>query len=93
MGFASLEVWATQPLFMWQQALDQFLSYYDPCDDIEESTQQFTTPQLLRMLDQHCGGYIDIEEFVQYLQDKKFTYQYDLDLTFNWLFKAKEITP
>lgn len=45
------------------------------------------------MLEQHCGSALSAAELVTYLQEKKFTYKYDLDLTFQWLFKQKEIVP
>lgn len=89
MGFASLEVWATQPLFMWQTALDQFLSYFEPCSTIEESTNAYTTMQLMKMLEQHCGAHFTTEEFTNYLILKGFKYAYNLDLNFEWLFKQK----
>lgn len=95
---AALQLWGSllwrcgrlNPYFMWQTALDQFLSYFDPCEQLEESTHQFTTAQLMHMLEQHCGAHFSISEFVQYITDKGFRYKYNLDLNFEWIFKQKE---
>jgi hypothetical protein len=87
MGFASLEVWATQPSFMWQQALDTFLRYYSPCNTVDESTHQFSTSQLYAMLEQHCGGNMTIEQMTEYLAQKEFKFEYTAEMQFEWLFK------
>lgn len=89
MGFASQEVWAAQPFFMWQKSLEVFLKYYVPCSTIEDSSQQFTTPQLINMLEQHSGCVIPAEELNQALTARGFIYEYTQDLIFEWLFKSR----
>lgn len=73
---------------MWQASLDTFLKYFEPCATVEESTHQFTTPQLVNMLQQHCGIELSAPDLTEYLTNKGFTYGYTQELVFEWLFKS-----
>lgn len=77
------------PFFMWQESLEVFLKYYTPCQTVEDSTQQFTTPQLINMLEQHSGCQIPPEDLNALLTERGFIYEYTQELMFEWLFKAR----
>jgi transposase len=76
---------------MWQKAISLFLSYYDPCNSVEESTHQFTTPQLVHMLQQHSGVEIITQDVIDILTDQGYKYDYTSELNFEWLFKQKSV--
>jgi hypothetical protein len=72
--------------FMWQQALDIFLSQFVPVEHEENSTDQFSTARIYEMLSSHCGVTFPVEELVKYLTEKGYRYAYTSDLQLEWLF-------
>jgi len=71
---------------MWQATLDFFLKYFSPTDDLEKSTDQWTTTQLHGMLSNHTGAYFTDEDLANELTARGYKYEYTSELTMEWMF-------
>jgi len=72
---------------MWQTTLDIFLQDFSPADSLKESSDQFTTTELLTMLKEHTGEDIITQELTEYLLSKGFNFTHTGNLKIEWLFK------
>lgn len=72
---------------MWQEALAVFLESYLPVFDLESSTHQFSTGEILAMLAKHTGEDIAIADLTKTLNDRGFKYIRTGDITLEWLMK------
>lgn len=59
---------------MWQPALANFLSKYTPVKTIAESDDQFTTREIKRLLEDHTGANVDLNELYVALLEAGFEY-------------------
>ena len=73
---------------MWQTTLDIFLQDFSPADSLKESTDQFTTIELLTMLKEHTGEEILTQELADFLLAKGFKYTHTGNLKMEWLFSS-----
>lgn len=71
---------------MWQPALAVFLKDYAPVDTAGDSTDQFTTREIQRMLEEHTGTPVDLNELYVELLDANFNYA-GQGSEMMWLFK------
>ena len=78
------------PFFMWQEALDTFLQDFSPTDTIIDSTEQYSTPELLTMLETGTGETIDPILLVEALNKKGYKLKHTGNLHLEWLFKPYE---
>lgn len=74
--------------FMWQPSLSVFLDNYSPVTTTAESTDQFTTREIQRMLEEHTGMQVDLNELYVALLDANFHYV-GQGIEMAWLFKKK----
>ena len=71
---------------MWQTTLEIFLRDFYPANSLKESSDQFTTLELLTMLKEHTGEDIATQELSDYLLAKGFKYTHTGNLKMEWLF-------
>lgn len=74
---------------MWQPSLDQFLSDYLPVEKVTDSDKQFNTRDIQRMLQDHTGTDVDLNELYVALLDRGYTYA-SVGLEMEWLFRVNK---
>ena len=73
---------------MWEEALTILLQDYKPATNLAESTHQFETAEIVKLLSTHTGiTEIDIPEVVSILNSWGFKYDRTGDMQLEWLLK------
>jgi hypothetical protein len=71
----------------WNLALATFLDDFQPADDLTDSTHQYSTNEIIRMLSDHTGELITAQELCSSMEALHFKFVRTGDLQLEWLLK------